>query len=169
MLAEVFSARYLAVYLQDHLAGATGGLELARRAAGSNEGTPLGDFLERLAVEIEEDRETLREIMEDLGVGEDRIKVAFGWTAEKVGRLKPNGQLTGYSPLSRLLELEGLHVGISGKLSGFQSLRTTFGEEVGGRNLDGLISRARRQLEELEEHRLEAARLAFEDETTRVA
>lgn len=165
----MLSARYLAVYLQDHLAGATGGLELARRASGSNEGTPLGDFLERLAAEIEEDRETLREIMATLGIGEDRIKIAFGWGAEKVGRLKPNGQLTGYSPLSRLLELEGLHVGVSGKLSGFQSLRAIFGEEVGGRNLDGLISRAQRQLEELEEHRLEAARVAFEDEASRVA
>jgi hypothetical protein len=165
----VFSDRYLGIYLQDHFAGATGGLELARRAVGSNEGTPLGDFLERLAAEIEEDRETLREIMAALGIGEDRLKTAFGWGAEKIGRLKPNGQLTGYSPLSRLVELEGLHVGINGKLSGFQSLRAVFGEEVAGRNLDGLISRAQRYVEELEEFRLEAARVAFEDEATRVA
>lgn len=163
------SDRLLAIYLQDHLAGATGGLELARRAASSNEGTPLGDFLARLADEIAEDRETLEEIMASLDVGADRVKNALGWGAEKLGRLKPNGQITGYSPLSRLVELEGLHVGISGKLSGFQSLRTIFGEEVAGRNLDGLISRARRQLDELTEFRLEAARLAFEDEITRVA
>jgi hypothetical protein len=165
----VISDRLLAIYLQDHLAGATGGLELARRAASSNEGTPLGDFLERLADEIGEDRETLKEIMAALDVGEDRVKNALGWGTEKLGRLKPNGQLTGYSPLSRLVELEGLHVGIAGKLSGFQSLRTIFGEELDGRNLDGLISRAERQLEELAEFRLEAARLAFEAEITRVA
>ncbi len=165
----MFSDRFLAIYLQDHLAGATGGLELARRAAGSNEGTALGDFLERLAGEIEEDRETLREIMAALDVGEDRVKNAFGWSAEKLGRLKPNGQITGYSPLSRLVELEGLHVGIAGKMSGFQALRATFGEEVAGRNLDGLISRAQRQIEELAEFRLEAARVAFEDEVSRVA
>jgi hypothetical protein len=164
----VFSDRYLAIYLQDHLAGATGGLELARRAAGSNEGTPVGDFLERLAAEIEEDRETLKDIMSSLDVDQDLVKNALGWGAEKLGRLKPNGQLTGYSPLSRLVELEGLHVGIEGKLSGFQSLRAIFGEEVAGRNLDGLISRAERQVEELAEYRLEAARVAFEDETTRV-
>jgi hypothetical protein len=129
----------------------------------------MGDFLGRLEGEIEEDRETLREIMEALDVGEDRFKIAFGWTAEKLGRLKPNGQITGYSPLSRLVELEGLHVGISGKLSGFQALRAIFGEEVAGRNLDGLISRAQRQLEELADHRLEAARVVFEDEASRVA
>ena len=43
------------------------------------------------------------------------------------------------------------------------------GEEVAGRNLDGLISRASRQIDDLQEHRAEAARLAFEDEVTRVA
>jgi hypothetical protein len=165
----VLSDRYLAIYLQDHLAGATGGLELARRAAASNEGTPLGDFLRRLAEEIEEDREILKDVMGALDIGEDRVKNALGWGAEKLGRLKPNGQLTGYSPLSRLVELEGLHVGVAGKLSGFESLRAIFGEEVAGRNLDGLISRAQRQIEELAEYRLEAARLAFEDEISRVA
>ena len=165
----MFSDRYLAIYLQDHLGGATGGLELVRRAAAANQGTPLGNYLERLATEIEEDRATLKEIMAALDIGEDRIKTTLGWTFEKVGRLKPNGQLTGYSPLSRLVELEGLHIGINGKLSAWEALRATFGEELAGRNLDGLISRARRQLDELAEYRLEAARVAFEDEVTRVA
>jgi hypothetical protein len=166
---RVFSDRLLGIYLQDHLGGSTGGLELVKRAAGNNQGTPLGDFLERLAAEIEEDRGALREIMAALDVGEDRVKVAFGWGSEKLGRLKLNGRITEYSPLSRLVELEGLHMGISAKLSGWQSLRATFGEEVAGRNLDGLVSRAERQIEELAEYRLEAARVAFEDETTRVA
>ena len=34
------SKKLLSIYLNDHLAGATGGLELARRARGANEGTP---------------------------------------------------------------------------------------------------------------------------------
>lgn len=165
----MFSDRLLAIYLQDHLGGSTAGLELARRAAGNNEGTPLGDFLERLASEIQEDRETLKQIMAALDIGEDRIKTTLAWTLEKVGRLKPNGQVTGYSPLSRLVELEGLHIGISGKLSAWEALRATFGEELAGRNLDGLISRARRQLDELAPFRVEAGRLAFEDEASRVA
>ena len=161
--------RLLAIYLQDHLAGATGGLELARRAHGANEGTPFGEFLARLADEIEEDRDVLIEIMESLDVSQDKVKNALGWGAEKLGRLKPNGQFTGYSPLSRVVELEGLTVGVRGKLSLFENLRATFGEEVAGRNLDGLIVRANRQLEELTEFRTEAARAAFEDEATRVA
>ena len=53
----------------------------------------------------------------ELGVKPDRPKVAAGWTAEKIGRLKPNAQLRGYSPLSPLVELEGLLIGIQGKLA----------------------------------------------------
>ena len=160
--------RLLAIYLQDHLAGSTAGLELARRSAGANEGTPVGDFLAELADEIEEDRDILVEIMEALDVSQDKVKNALGWGAEKLGRLKPNGQFTGYSPLSRIVELEGLTVGVRGKLSLWENLRATFGAEVAGRNLDGLITRANGQLERLTDHRTEAARLAFEDEVTRV-
>jgi hypothetical protein len=150
------------IYLNDHLAGATGGHELARRAAGSNEGTELGDFLARLAVEIGEDRETLQEVMSALGVGVDHLKRSLGWTAEKFGRLKPNGQVLGYSPLSRLVELEGLHVGISGKLSLWQVLAATSAAELGAFDLDELVARAQRQLAGLEPFRIAAAREAFE-------
>ena len=61
--------------------------------------------------QIEEDVDSLRDIMAALGVEEDRIKQAVAWAAEKVGRLKLNGQLLGYSPLSRLVELEGMMLG----------------------------------------------------------
>src|SRR4051794_32270094 len=115
-------SKYLATYLNDHLGGATAGVELGRRAARENEGTELGDFLSELAREIEADRQTLEAIMKQLGVKADRAKVAAGWAAEKVGRLKPNAQLRGYSPLSPLVELEGLLVGIQGKLAMWRAL-----------------------------------------------
>ena len=161
--------KLLGIYLNDHLAGSTVGLELVKRAVGSNKEGELGDFLATLAQEIDADRESLRAIMKRLEYGEDIPKKLTAWTAEKLGRLKPNGQLTGYSPLSRIVELEGLTVGVRGKLSLWENLRATFGEEVADRNLDGLIARANGQLEGLTEHRTEAARVAFEDEITRVA
>ena len=61
--------------------------------------------------QIEEDVDSLQEVMDRLDVKPDRVKEAMGWTAEKLGRLKLNGQLLGYSPLSRLVELEGLMLG----------------------------------------------------------
>jgi hypothetical protein len=45
----------LGIYLNDHLAGATGGAELARRVAGSHKGNP-GGALQRLAAEVRQDR-----------------------------------------------------------------------------------------------------------------
>ena len=62
----------LKTYLQDHHAGATAGLELARRTAGANEDTPYGDELGLIADEIAEDREALEQIMERLGISESR-------------------------------------------------------------------------------------------------
>lgn len=152
--------KLLSIYLNDHLAGATAGVELARRAAASNRGTPLGDFLAGLAAEIGEDREALCELMSHLGVRRDRVKVAGGWVGEKLGRLKLNGQLTGYSPLSRLIELEGLHIGITGKLELWRMLRGT-GRAPGPVDLEELIGRADAQRRALAPHRKQAARIAF--------
>ncbi len=150
------------IYLNDHFAGSVAGHELARRAAGSNEGTELGAFLQRLSSEIAEDRETLTEVMDRLGVHTDQVKRTLAWGAEKVGRLKPNGRLLGYSPLSRLVELEGLHLGISGKLSLWQVLDATPAPEVSEFDFAGLAGRAQRQLTALEPFRRAAAQEAFE-------
>src|ERR671925_29079 len=118
-----FGGDLLAIYLQDHLAGSTAGLELVRRARDENRDGDLGDFLTELARELEEDRDELREIMRELGVADDVLKVAAAWTTEKLGRLKLNGRLTGYSPLSRVLELEGLLMGVNGKLCMWRAFR----------------------------------------------
>jgi hypothetical protein len=109
------SAR-LATYLNDHLAGATAGVELARRAAGSNRETGYGQTLSQLADELAEDRTTLATIMKRLAVRPDRAKTTLAWAAEKLGRLKLNGQLIGYSPLSRLEEIEALTIAVHGKI-----------------------------------------------------
>jgi hypothetical protein len=113
----------LRTYLQDHHAGSTVGVELARRAAGANQDTEFGKPLARIADEIAEDRESLERLMERLGVKPHPVKDAGGWVAEKLGRLKPNNRLLGYSPLSRVLELEGLLIGVTGKLALWEARR----------------------------------------------
>jgi len=147
----------LAIYLNDHMAAATGGVELVRRVAQSNRDTPYGEALAELHGEIEEDREALRAIMDRLGIGVDRARTVLAWGAEKVGRLKLNGQLTGYSPLSRLEELEILVLGVTGKLLLWQALQQIELPELPAGELDGLIDRARSQRERLERLRLGAA------------
>jgi hypothetical protein len=154
----------LATYLNDHLAGSTAGLELARRARGSNEGTPLGDFLAELTAEIEEDRETLGAVLDAVGAGRDRVKVTAAWIGEKAGRLKLNGRLLGYSPLSGLVELEGLTLGVTGKLGLWRLLGELGDPRLAGFDFDALAARAERQQAELEQRRLEAGRLALTTE-----
>jgi hypothetical protein len=149
----------LSIYLNDHLAGSTVGVELARRIEGSNRSTSYGPVLERLAREIEEDRRTLEDIMERLSVRPDRLKIAFAWGAEKAGRLKLNGELIRYSPLSRLEELEGLSLGVEGKLAMWQTLSDTHADDprLSGIDFEELIKRARSQRRRLEQERRRAA------------
>ena len=155
--------KLLRIYLQDHLAGATGGVELARRARAANQGTTYGDPLAKLADEIEADRRALEGIMEDLGFGADRAKNIAFWAAEKAGRLKLNGQLTGYSPLSRLTELEGLIAGINGKLSLWRSLLEVAPSQpkLDQERLQRLLERGEEQLKTVGELRTRAARDAL--------
>ena len=49
----------LGIYLNDHLAGSTSGLELVRRTARARADTAAGPPLRQLASEIAEDRRTL--------------------------------------------------------------------------------------------------------------
>ncbi len=155
--------KLLRIYLNDHLAGSLAGIELAKRARSSNEVTPLGDYLAGFIAELEEDRTDLVKIIDALGFPQDRLKLGGAWLAEKVGRLKLNGQLTGYSDLSRLVELEGLCLGVEGKASLWRSLKSVAGTDtrLAVTDLDRLLKRAERQREELEIHRLEAARRAL--------
>jgi hypothetical protein len=147
----------LAIYLNDHFAGATFGVALARRSLENNRDNEFGEFLRRLAEEVDADRQSLRSMLAELGVRVDRAKQAAAWASEKLGRLKPNGQLTGYSPLSRLVELELLELGITGKLALWGVLQSVLDEPPASGDLDVLIERAHRQRLEVDQYRLRAA------------
>ena len=155
--------RLLKIYLTDHLAAATAGVELVQRAARNNAGNPTGDVLERLRVEIEDDRRTLHRVVADLGFAESRPKEVLAWAGEKLGRLKLNGQLRGYSPLSRVLELEALSVGIAGKQALWETLLRLpdIDQRLRATDLGQLVERARRQRADVEQARAAAVDLAF--------
>jgi hypothetical protein len=155
--------RRLAIYLNDHLAGAVVGTELAKRALRENRGSPYGEFLGWVLGQILEDRATLERLMDELGVSKSRVKRTLALALERIGRLKLNGQLTGYSPLSRLVELEGLVLGVAGKRALWVALQEVANTEpqLNDFDFDELRRRAEEQLVGLERHRLEAARLAF--------
>jgi hypothetical protein len=136
-------------------------LQLARRAAGSNQGTPYGSELEALADEIEEDIGSLERLMDALGVGPDKRKDGAAWIGEKLGRLKRNGTWLAYSPLSRLVELEGLVVGVTGKLALWEAVASVGDGVPAEIDLEELAARARDQRTRLEALRRQAAAEAF--------
>jgi hypothetical protein len=137
-----FGESPLSIYLNDHLSGATVGLELARRIVPGE-----------LASEIDEDRAALVDVMQRLSVGRDRARIAVGWGTEKFLRLKPGG---------RFVELETLSLGVEGKLALWKALDHAYGDDprLEGVDLEALSARARSQRRRIEQRRLDAAREA---------
>lgn len=149
--------RWLSIYLRDHYAASAGGVALAQRALGATH--PITEQIAR-------DRETLGAIMRKLEVQPSATKVALVRTAERLGRLKLNGRLVRRSPLSRVLELEVLVLGIRGTEALWTALRSA-DREVEGIDLDALIESARMQRREVDELRLSAAAETFAGTATR--
>jgi hypothetical protein len=155
-------ARPLDIYLQDHLAGATFGLQLLERCRCNNGGSELAEPLAALAAEIEADRQTLAAILRRLGGQPSRVKTSVAWALEKGQRLKPNERLWRYTPLARLLELESLAIGITGKKAMWRVLEdVTPRGDLEGYDFTALVGRADDQLRRVEALRLDAARAAF--------
>jgi hypothetical protein len=155
--------RLLGIYLNDQLAAGVLWRETARRAQRNNDGSDLGAALARVAQGIAEDVETFEQIMQRVGVRRNPVKTALAMAAERGGRLKPNGRLRSYSPLSRFTELEFLAYGIEGKKVLWQNLRdcARLGERLPDVDFDELVARAQRQRDELEPFRVAAGAAAL--------
>ena len=91
------------------------------------------------------------------------MKRASTW-GSGLGRLKLNGRLVRYSPLSRVYELQALIVLVELKRSLWESLKRTHGETLSSIELDGLVERAGRQMADLEPHLEAAADLALKSD-----
>jgi hypothetical protein len=159
----VADEKHLGIYLNDHLAGSVVGGSLARRIARQNRDNEYGEPIAEIAREIEGDKAKLGEVMERLGVRKKQLRLGLAWVMEKGTRLKPNGSLLGYSPLSRVLELEGLTMGITGKLELWRSLQAIADGDVplSESEVEALIERAESQRDRVEDLRVKAAREAF--------
>ena len=141
------------VYLNDHLAGSTLGMSLARRMAASAEaGSERATVLSGLAAEITQDRSALLRIMAALDIQVRSYKVFAAWAGERAGRLKLNGHLLTRSPLSDLEETEFLRAAVEGKGACWRTLRELSERDgrLDAQLLDDLIARADRQASALE-------------------
>ncbi|MET4224570.1 hypothetical protein [Oerskovia enterophila] len=122
-MSDALDTHLLAIYLNDHVAGATVGVQRVRRMARVYDGTVVGAMITPLVPQLEEEREWLLRCLELMEIPLRRYKVVGAAVAERVGRLKFNGHVRAASPLSALLEVELLRGAITGKSSGWQTLK----------------------------------------------
>ena len=155
----------LEIYLDDHWAAAGGGAALARRVARNNAGTVWAARLESLAADIDADERVLTLLRSELGLEGGQWKRRLVVSAEIVGRLKPNGRIISYSPLSRVLEMESLIAGVTAKRCLWVALSRTFGASAAASSVDfaEMERRAGEQAKVLDELHQEAVAAAFAD------
>ncbi len=150
----------LDVYLNDHFGGATMGADLADHLRERSEGTALGVLMARIAPEIQEDRQTLADLMERLGTARNPVKQATAWVAEKATRAKFGGATSAEPDFGLFMALETLTLGIEGKLTLWRSLKAVASHHasLAAIDFDDLIARAQSQHDALEAERVTAGR-----------
>jgi hypothetical protein len=155
----------LSTYLNDHLAGSVGALELLDRLIKTYEEETLGRFFEDLRNEIEADQETLKELIQKLGEAESTVRKAGAWIVEKLSRAKIQLSEEQEGEFGLFLALEGLALGITGKQSLWRALAAASETVPQLSRLDyaGLEQRAEEQRDRVEKKRLEVAREVFKE------
>jgi hypothetical protein len=153
----------LSSYLNDHLAGSVGALELLDRLIDTSEGKPLERFFRELRHEIDADQETLKDLISRLGEKESALRKAGAWIGEKLSRTKIQLNETHEGEMGLFLALEALALGIHGKRSLWRALATASETAPRLRGLDYamLEKRAVEQHDRVESKRLEVAREVF--------
>ena len=153
----------LSSYLNDHLAGSVGALELLDRLIDTYKGKPLERFLTDLRAEIDADQETLKELIANLGEDESTVRKAGAWVMEKFSRGKIPLDANGEEEMGLFLALEGLALGIHGKQLLWRALAAApeTASRLRGPDYATLERRAMEQFERLEAKRLEVAREIF--------
>jgi len=159
------SDELLSIYLNDHLAGLTAGVELAERCRGNNPEEPLQSLLAEARDGFQHERSLLRDLLQRLEAREDSLKQGAAWVSEKLGRLKSNGSLVGYSELSRVLELEALVAVAEGSNLLWESLaqRHAHDSRLATLDLTALQTSTGQRLERLRAQHRSAVARAFAD------
>jgi hypothetical protein len=147
----------LEVYLTDHLAGATAGVNLSQMAAEEHRADEHGAFFGEIASEIKADFETLERLVEELGVGKSATKTAAAEIGSKI--MAPKFVGGDDDELNAFITLETLSMGVEGKVCMWKALKTVEDAypTLESYDLDELIARGQSQRERIEAARLEIA------------
>jgi hypothetical protein len=158
---------HLATYLNDHLAGSAGALELLDRMIDHYEEQPIEQFCRQIRGEVSGDQAELRRMMKSIDVKESNLRKAGAWVAEKFSRvkLKLDGEAT--ADLGLVQALESLVLGIKGKEGLWRALASVQADWPQWQHLDFQVleKSAREQGARVDEKRVNAAREVFRPET----
>ena len=151
----------LDTYLNDHIAGATAGTNLAKIAAEEHQTDEHGPFFSEIYADISKDFGTLKDLATALGVEESAGKGALAEIGSKM--MAPKFTAGEDDELNAFITLETLSIGIEGKVCMWQALKRVEDayptlEKFG---LDELLERAQSQRDRLEAQRLEIAAQAL--------
>ena len=151
-------------YLNDHLAGSVGALELIAHCAHLYKDEPLGTFFAEMKTRIGADQNTLRDLMSRLRIEESKVRQASAWAGEKLGRAL--FAIAGNEPdgLGLLLALEGLIMGIAGKQLLWRALSATNLPKLEQFDFEKLQRRAQEQIKRAQAEQVRSARRALADQ-----
>lgn len=154
------NARFLRSYVGDHVAVAAAVGGLARRMASAERWRAHRPVFEALVGVLAEDERELQAVLSRRGIRRVTLKALLARRAELGGRLKVNGRIVEGSPLTRLVELDGLRFGLAACEAPWAALR-----EVGvdPDRADAAVERLRQGREPLERLLPLVAASAFAD------
>jgi hypothetical protein len=153
----------LITYLNDHLAGSVAALELLDHLIRLQQGAEGEHALAAVRAEVQEDQETLQNLLGDIGGKESRVRKAAAWLTEKLGQAKLRLDDPGGGELRMLEALEALALGIQGKAALWRALAAASVQVSAVRHLDfaTLEKRAQNQFQRVDSLRLQAAPAAL--------
>lgn len=115
--------KFLKIYLRDHFAGSTAGVQLAARLAEGEAESKDAGTLAAFAADIAADREQLLTVMKSVDVRPGGVKAGLASIAERLGALKLNGRVVRRSPLTSIVELEAMQMAVRGKRALWETLK----------------------------------------------
>jgi len=151
----------LDTYLNDHIAGATAGTNLAKIAAEEHQTDEHGPFFSEIYAAVEKDFGILKDLAAALGVEESAGKGALAEIGSKM--MAPKFTAGEDDQLNAFITLETLSIGVEGKVCMWKALKTIESDYAGFENfdLDDLLARAESQREKIEAQRQKIAPLAL--------
>lgn len=158
------SHKHITTYLSDHLAGAVSAIALMEHLETVYADTDVARLIAGVRADVEADRERLETLAATLNVSESAPRKVAGWLGERMAVLKLRLDDSSNGPLYLLEALDGLAMGIDGKLALWRGLAAAAVDTpaLRGPDYEHLAQRAEEQRQRIEPARLDAAKAVFD-------